>query len=101
MSSAFKPSWRRGAVAVQVLFFAVTCAAASPPAELRVCADPNNLPFSNVRGEGFENKLAELVAREMNRSVRYTWFPQRRGFIRNTLKAGRCDVVMVVHAGYE
>ena len=73
----------------------------APAGLLRVCADPNNLPFSNDRGEGFENALAELVARELGRTVRYTWWPQRRGFIRNTLQAGDCDVVMGVPADYE
>jgi quinoprotein dehydrogenase-associated probable ABC transporter substrate-binding protein len=68
---------------------------------LRVCADPNNLPFSNNRGEGFENKLAELISHEMNATVQYTWWAQRRGFIRNTLKEGRCDVVMGVPSGFE
>lgn len=67
----------------------------------RVCADPNNLPFSNERGEGFENKIAELIAHEMNARVEYTWWAQRRGFFRNTLKAGACDVVMGVPSGLE
>lgn len=62
--------------------------------ELRVCADPNNLPFSNQRQEGFENRLAELIAKEEGATVRYTWWPQRRGFIRSTLAAGKCDLVM-------
>ena len=61
---------------------------------LRVCSDPNNLPFSNARGEGFENKLAELLAKDLATRVQYTWWAQRRGFLRNTLDAGRCDVVM-------
>jgi mxaJ protein len=65
---------------------------------LRVCADPNNLPFSDDKGEGFENKLAELVAHDMGRIVAYTWWAQRRGFVRNTLKAGHCDVIMGVPA---
>ena len=69
--------------------------------ELRVCADPNNMPFSNRDEEGFENKLAEIVAREMNRKVAYTWFPQRRGFIRNTLRAEKCDVVMSIPSSFE
>ena len=71
----------------------------APLGALRVCADPNNLPFSNERREGFENRLAELVAREMGRTVQYTWWAQRRGFIRNTLKAGKCDVIMGVPTG--
>src|SRR5215471_16845529 len=70
-------------------------------AALRVCADPNNLPFSNQREEGFENALAQLVARDLGRTVAYTWWPQRRGFIRNTLGAGRCDVVMGVPSTFE
>lgn len=68
---------------------------------LRVCADPNNLPFSNLRGEGFENALARLVARDLHRELAYTWWPQRRGFVRNTLKAGVCDLVMGVPAAFE
>jgi quinoprotein dehydrogenase-associated probable ABC transporter substrate-binding protein len=67
----------------------------------RVCADPNNLPFSNQQGEGFENHIAELIARDLNARVEYTWFAQRRSFIRNTLSAGVCDVVMGVPAGFE
>ena len=69
--------------------------------ELRVCADPNNLPFSNQEGEGFENRIAELVAEELDAELSYTWWAQRRGFIRNTLNAGACDVLMGVPAGYE
>jgi mxaJ protein len=68
---------------------------------LRVCADPNNLPFSNRRLEGFENRIAELVADEMNASLDYTWWAQRRGFIRNTLRACSCDVVIGVPSSYE
>ena len=69
--------------------------------ELRVCADPNNLPFSNSRQEGFENKLADLIAKDLKAKVRYTWWAQRRGFIRNTLNAGKCDVVMGVPSSFE
>jgi mxaJ protein len=72
-----------------------------PPHVLRVCADPNNLPFSNKRGEGFENKLAELLAKDLDSKVEYTWWAQRRGFFRNTLKAGVCDVVMGVPSSFE
>lgn len=68
---------------------------------LRVCADPNNLPFSNQKGEGFENKIASLIAAEMNRPIEYTWWAERRGFFRNTLKEGKCDVVMGVPASFE
>lgn len=75
------------------LIGAVLAAGGAQARELRVCADPNNLPFSNDRLEGFENKIIELVAQELHATVSYTWWAQRRGFIRNTLKAGLCDVV--------
>lgn len=68
---------------------------------LRVCADPNNLPFSNERGEGFENRIARLIADELNADVEYTWWAQRRGFIRNTLRAGLCDLVPGVPTSFE
>ena len=68
-------------------------------AALRVCSDPNNLPFSNVQGEGFENRIASLLADELRVPVNYTWWAQRRGFIRNTLSAGRCDVVIGIPRG--
>jgi mxaJ protein len=68
---------------------------------LRVCADPNSLPYSNARGEGFENQLAEMVARDLGLSVEYFWWAQRRGFFRNGLMAGRCDVVMGIVSGFE
>ena len=63
------------------------------PNVLRVCADPRNLPFSNDKGEGFENKLAELLAQKLDRKLAYTWYPQSVGFVRNTLGAHRCDVI--------
>lgn len=78
-------------------------AAAEPSADstLRVCADPNNLPYSNAAGQGFENRLAELLAQSLGRKLEYTWWAQRRGFVRNTLKAGRCDVVMGIPSGFD
>jgi mxaJ protein len=83
------------------LVAASSLAAAGPDRELRVCADPDNLPFSNRAGEGFENRIAEVVAADLGASVRYTWHPQRKGFVRQTLKAGACDLVIGVPAGYE
>jgi quinoprotein dehydrogenase-associated probable ABC transporter substrate-binding protein len=64
------------------------------PKVLRVCADPRNLPFSNEKGEGFENKLAELFADKLQKKLDYTYFPQATGFVRMTLAAHRCDVIM-------
>ena len=71
------------------------------PAALRVCADPNNLPFSNDRGEGFENRLAAMLAADLGTRLEYTWWAQRRGFVRNTLGSGRCDVLMGVPTSFE
>ena len=64
------------------------------PKVLRVCADPRNLPFSNEKGEGFENKLAELFAEKLHKKLDYMYFPQATGFVRMTLAAHRCDVIM-------
>jgi len=68
---------------------------------LRVCADPNNLPFSDRAGRGFENRIAELLGSELGEPVEYTWWAQRRGFVRNTLRARLCDVVIGAPAGDE
>lgn len=72
------------------------------PEVLRVCADPSNMPFTDENGEGFENKLAELIAEKTGRkSVAYTWFPMVTGFVRNTLRANRCDIIMGYAQGDE
>ncbi|MBY6240879.1 substrate-binding domain-containing protein [Methylosinus sp. Sm6] len=69
------------------------------PKVLRVCADPNNLPFSNSAGEGFENKLAQFVAAKLGKDIAYVFYPGATGFIRNTLNAHLCDVVMGMPQG--
>lgn len=69
--------------------------------ELRVCADPHDLPFSNEAGEGLENKIAALLAKDMGLKLSYTWFPDSQGFVRATLMKHRCDVVMGTVAGVE
>jgi mxaJ protein len=87
---------------IVVALLALTCAACDRPGEpvvsgaepLRVCADPNNLPFTNARREGFENRIAELLAADLGTHVEYVWWAQRRGFLRNTLNTGACDVGM-------
>src|SRR5256885_16601955 len=71
------------------------------PKVLRVCADPRNLPFSNEKGEGFENKLAELFAGKLQKKLDYMFFPQASGFVRMTLGAHRCDVIMGFPQGDE
>ncbi len=75
--------------------------AAFAQAQLRVCADPDNLPFSNRKLEGFENKVATLLANSLHAKLSYIWQRQKNGFIRQTLGAHRCDVVMGVPFGYE
>jgi quinoprotein dehydrogenase-associated probable ABC transporter substrate-binding protein len=69
------------------------------PDVFRVCADPRDLPFSNKEGQGFENKIAELLAQKLGRPVAYTFYPNSTGFVRNTLNAHRCDVVMDMPQG--
>ena len=66
---------------------------------LRVCADPNLLPFSNDKLEGFENKIAAMIGEELGVPVVYTWWPQTIGFVRNTLRARKCDIVMGAASG--
>jgi mxaJ protein len=75
--------------------------AESAISQLNVCADPNNLPFSNDQQQGFENKIANLVARDLNARVHYTWWAQRRGFVRNTLNARECDLLIGVPTSFE
>ena len=89
------------APAVALAILASAGSALAERRELRVCADPNNLPFSNQRLEGFENKVAQLIADDLHATVTYTWHPQGRGFIRNTLKERRCDLVIGVPSGYD
>ena len=69
------------------------------PKLLRVCADPHNMPFSTETGEGFENKLAEFFASQLGKGLAYTWYPQAPGFVRNTLRAYKCDVLMGIPQG--
>lgn len=85
-------------VALTVFGLAVSSAAAQSTPTLRVCSDPNNLPYSNEKGQGFENRLAELFARDLGMQISYFWFPQREAFFRKTLNSGACDVVMGVPA---
>ncbi|GFE85640.1 methanol oxidation protein [Steroidobacter agaridevorans] len=97
-------------LACLLLSFAAAGVAAADQSEtiLRVCADPDNLPLSNQRGEGYENKIAEALASDLGRRVEYTFFPQRMGFVRNTLRQRdeatqqfKCDVIIGVPKGYE
>jgi quinoprotein dehydrogenase-associated probable ABC transporter substrate-binding protein len=88
-------------------FVAVALALAAPAGQagdappLRVCADPDNLPYSQRDGSGFENRIARLVADDLHRPLAYFWQEQRRGFVRKTLGAGECDVLIGVPAGFD
>ena len=75
--------------------------AAADAAALRVCADPNNLPFSDQAGRGFENKIVGLIAQDLGSTVDYTWWAQRRGYVSHTLKADVCDIWPGVASGAE
>lgn len=93
--------WALGAVAVALCGATAAGAAPEPSArrELVVCADPSDLPASNDQREGFENRIAEILAEDLQADLRFVWQLQRRGFLRRTLQAGRCDVVIGVPAG--
>jgi mxaJ protein len=93
-------SWVISLTVVFVVLSSALTWAADPIRELRVCADPNNLPFSNDRLEGFENKIVQIIAKELKASVQYTWLSQRGSFIRKTLDVGKCDVIMTVPSSY-
>jgi len=77
-----------------VLGFAITGAGTAGAASLRVCADPDNMPFSNEKAEGFENKLAELIAQKLNATLQYSWFAESTGYVPNTMGREACDLVM-------
>jgi quinoprotein dehydrogenase-associated probable ABC transporter substrate-binding protein len=79
----------------------VTVPATQPRRILRIAADPNNLPFTNDRLEGFENRIAQIVADDLGARIEYTWRAQRRGFFRETLKENRADLVLGVPAGFD
>ena len=100
--TAYAPVSGGQAFALIVAFAFLLPGASPPPAKLlRVCSDPNNLPFSNSDGEGFENKIAALMAERLHMQLTYYWRPQRRGFLRNTLNAGNCDLVIGIPSGVE
>ncbi|MBG9387611.1 quinoprotein dehydrogenase-associated putative ABC transporter substrate-binding protein [Caenimonas sp. DR4.4] len=92
---------RRLLAAACMAALASGAAAGELPATLRVCADPDNLPYSHANGSGFENRIAQLVADDLKLPLEYEWLPDRRGFVRKTLGARLCDVIMGVPAGFE
>ncbi len=97
MCSVIKPTTL--VLAFKLVVWGTSLFAAAPA--LRVCADPNDLPYSNEQQAGFENQLALMIAHDLGMQVAYTWFPERGSFLRKTLNAGQCDVVMGVPAGMQ
>jgi mxaJ protein len=105
MRQKMRTSWvRAGLLAPALLVLAVPASAQRPaplqPGLLRVCADPDNMPSSNAKGEGFENKLASMIAKEWNSKLEYVWYPTRRGYFR-ILNGMYCDVAMEAPAGLD
>lgn len=85
-----------------LLALGAAAAGAEPPREvLRVCADPDNLPYSRADGTGFEDRIARVLAQDLGMDLQYAWLPDRRGFVRKTLGAGLCDVLLGVPVGFE
>jgi quinoprotein dehydrogenase-associated probable ABC transporter substrate-binding protein len=102
---ALRPLARTAMVAAMLSWLAVPVPAGPPElierGSVRVCADGNNLPYSNEAGEGFENRIAEMMAEDLGVELRYVYAPQIMGFVRNTLELRVCDVIIGVAAGYE
>jgi mxaJ protein len=90
-----------GAVVLAAAVVALMASAPRAPAELRVCVDPYDLPFSNDKEEGFENKIAHVIAQDLNATVINYWWPARRGVLRSSILAGRCDVMMQAPVGLD
>ena len=81
---------------VLICLIPALCCTAGDQHAFRVCADPNNLPFSNRTGQGLENRLAQLVARDLSADLKYVWFSERKNFLKNSLDANLCDAVLGV-----
>lgn len=97
-----KQALARPLAVVLVLLCAVSGRALADPAkQLRVCGDPNNLPFSNEKLEGIENKIADVIAKDLGATVAYTWWPHQRGLVKRVLNTGRCDVMLGIPKGYD
>lgn len=100
MSKRLQPFAYKLRLACAAVLLAVTAGAAAQ-GQFRVCADPDNMPFSNRQQQGFENKIAAVLAKDLHARLSYTWLRQKPGFIRQTLGERRCDVVIGVPYGYE
>lgn len=94
IGQAAKRSLGTAPVYFALLLLAAPFASGTDRQLIRVCADPNNMPFSDRRGQGFENKSAELLTAKLGAKLEYTWFAERKSFLTNSLEQGRCDLVM-------
>src|SRR5574337_1555478 len=90
-----------GFVAVMMLLPFPERSWGSHTTQLKVCGDPDNLPFSNKKPEGFENKIAEVIAKEMGTELTYFWWPHQRGLVRRALRPGLCDVMISIPQGWD
>jgi mxaJ protein len=91
-----------GLLAAAAALLAVGSAASGDESrELRICGDPNNMPFSNEKREGLENKIAEVIAKDLGWELTYTWWPHQRGLVKRVLNTGRCDVLVGIPKGYD
>jgi mxaJ protein len=90
-----------GFVVVMMLFPFMGRAWGSHITQLKVCGDPDNLPFSNKKSEGFENKIAEVIAKELGTELTYFWWPHQRGLVRRALRPGLCDVMISIPQGWD
>src|SRR5207244_3122232 len=95
------PTAALGALGASASVALMASAQSRAPSDLRVCADPYDLPFSNNQEEGFENKIAHLVARDLNATVTNYWWPSRRGVLRNSILGGFCDVMIQAPVGLD
>ena len=93
----------RDSLAVALVFLGAVSspALADDAKELKVCGDPSNLPFSNEKREGLENKIADVLAKDLGLTVAYTWWPHQRGVVKRVLNTGRCDVMLGIPKGYD
>src|SRR5690349_7571894 len=91
----------RFAVALVLLCTLSGRAPADDAKQLKVCGDPNNLPFSNEKLQGLENKIADVIAKDLGMTVAYTWWTHQRGLVKRVLTTGRCDVMLGIPKGYD
>ncbi len=96
-----RPTCLAGLLILLAALLSPGSAASGESKELRICGDPNNMPFSNEKREGIENKIADVIAKDLGLRVVYTWWPHQRGLVKRVLNVGRCDVLIGIPKGYD